>query len=44
VKEEEGESIFHGGKGAIKGIALYGESQNFPAFPSDYSSMKVLRR
>jgi hypothetical protein len=44
VKEEESGSIFHGGKGAIKGIALYGASQSVAAFPSDYCSMKVLRR
>ena len=44
VKKEEGYTIFRGKKVQIKGITLYGASQTFPAFPSDNSSMKVLRR
>lgn len=44
MKEEEVDTIFRGKKGQIKGITLYGASQTFPAFPSDNSSMKVLRR
>jgi len=44
VKEEEGDTIFREEKGQIKNITVYGASQTFPAFPSDNSSMKVLRR
>ena len=44
MKEEEGDTIFREEKGQIKNITVYGASQTFPAFPSDNSSMKVLRR